>query len=381
MSKRDYYEVLGVNRGADEAELKRAYRKLAMQYHPDKNPNDKEAEAKFKEINEAYETLSDGEKRNLYDQFGHAGVNQNMGGGGFDGNFGGFGGFEDILSEMFGGGFGGSTRRKSGPRKGADIPVEVSITFEESAFGTSKTIEYYRTEECPTCSGTGAEAGSSKSKCSKCSGTGELRFVQRSLFGEQISVKECDACSGTGETVDKPCQTCKGKGRVKKSKKMEIKIPAGIFHGAAMSLRGEGDLGTKGGPRGDVTVHVRVQNHPIFKRDGNDVFTELEISYAQAVMGAEVTVMTLDGKVAYHIPAGTESGKSFRLKGKGIPDLNGYGRGDQYVRVTIKVPSKLTDKQKEALKNFAKEMGDDMESFEKGGKDKKIFDKVKDVFK
>lgn len=381
MSKRDYYEVLGVNRGADEAELKRAYRKLAMQYHPDKNPNDKEAEAKFKEINEAYETLSDGEKRNLYDQFGHAGVNQNMGGGGFDGNFGGFGGFEDILSEMFGGGFGGSTRRKSGPRKGADIPVEVSISFEESAFGTSKTIEYYRTEECPTCSGTGAEAGSSKSKCSKCSGTGELRFVQRSLFGEQISVKECDVCSGTGEMVDKPCQTCKGRGRVKKSKKMEIKIPAGIFHGAAMSLRGEGDLGTKGGPRGDVTVHVRVQNHPTFKRDGNDVFTELEISYAQAVMGAEVTVMTLDGKVAYRIPAGTESGKSFRLKGKGIPDLNGYGRGDQYVRVTIKVPSKLTDKQKEALKNFAKEMGDDMESFEKGSKDKKILDKVKGVFK
>lgn len=381
MSKRDYYEVLGVNRGADEAELKRAYRKLAMQYHPDKNPNDKEAEAKFKEINEAYETLSDGEKRNLYDQFGHAGVNQNMGGGGFDGNFGGFGGFEDILSEMFGGGFGGSTRRKSGPRKGADIPVEVSISFEESAFGTSKTIEYYRTEECPTCSGTGAEAGSSKSKCSKCSGTGELRFVQRSLFGEQISVKECDVCSGTGEMVDKPCQTCKGRGRVKKSKKMEIKIPAGIFHGAAMSLRGEGDLGTKGGPRGDVTVHVRVQNHPTFKRDGNDVFTELEISYAQAVMGAEVTVMTLDGKVAYRIPAGTESGKSFRLKGKGIPDLNGYGRGDQYVRVTIKVPSKLTDKQKEALKNFAKEMGDDMESFDKGSKDKKILDKVKGVFK
>lgn len=386
MSKRDYYEVLGVQRGADDAELKRAYRKLAMKYHPDKNPGDKEAEAQFKEINEAYEILSDSEKRGLYDQFGHAGVNQNMGGGGFEGGFGGagFGGFEDILNEMFGGGFGGgfggSTRRNSGPRKGADIPVEISITFEEAAFGTSKTIEYYRTEECPTCHGSGAEAGSSKSKCAKCSGTGELRYVQRSLFGESISVKECDACSGSGESIDKPCGTCKGKGRVKKSKKMEVKIPAGIFHGAVMNLRGEGDLGSKGGPRGDVSVHVRVQPHAVFKRDGNDVFTELEISYAQAVLGAEVTVMTLDGKVAYRIPAGTESGKSFRLKGKGIPDLNGYGRGDQYVRVTIKVPSKLTDKQREALKNFAKEMGDDMGSLEKNGKDKGFFDKVKDAF-
>lgn len=386
MSKRDYYEVLGVNKGADEAELKKAYRKLAMQYHPDKNPGDKEAEAKFKEINEAYEVVSDKEKRNLYDQFGHAGVNQNAGAGGgfsgFNGDFSGFGGFEDIISEMFGGGFGGSGggRRRNGPRKGSDIATDASITFEEAAFGTAKSIEYYRTEDCVDCSGTGATPGTGKSKCVKCNGTGEQRFVQRSLFGESIAVRECDVCNGTGESIDKPCNTCRGKARVKKKRKVEIKIPAGIFNGAVMNMRGEGDLGFKGGPRGDVQVQIRVAPHAIFKRDGNDIFCDIEISYAQAILGAEVTVPTLDGKVSYKIPAGTVSGKTFRLKGKGIQDLNGYAKGDQYVKVNIGIPTKLTDKQQELLKAFSKEMGEDVESFDKNGKDKGFFNKVKDAF-
>lgn len=383
MSKRDYYEVLGADKGADEAQLKSAYRKLAMKYHPDRNPDNDEAEAKFKEINEAYEILSDREKRSLYDQFGHAGVNQNGGGGGFGGGFGGgagFGGFEDILSEMFGGGFGGSSsQRRNGPKKGQDLRVDVTLTFEEAAFGVDKEIEYYRTEDCPTCDGTGGAKGSKVNSCTKCNGSGELRYAQRSLFGESISVRECDACRGTGEVFEEPCNTCKGKAKVKKKKTMNINIPAGVYNGAQLSLRSEGDLGSKGGPRGDVYVVIRVMPHKIFKRDGNDVFLNIDITYTQAVLGAEITVPTLDGKVSYKIPPATTSGKTFKLRGKGIHELNGYGRGDQYVKVIVKIPSNLNDKQKEALKNFAAAMGEDIAEVGKGGKN--IFDKVKDSFK
>lgn len=376
MDKRDYYEVLGVGKGASDDELKRAYRKLAMKYHPDKNPDNPEAEASFKEINEAYEVLSDSEKRGLYDQFGHAGVNQN--GGGYGGGFeGGFGGFEDIINEMFGGGFGGGFRssqsRRNGPQKGADIRVDITMTFEEAAFGATKEIEYYRTEDCPTCDGTGAEKDSPVHTCNNCNGTGEVRFSQRTLFGESVSVRACDACNGTGKKIEKPCNTCKGKGKIKKKRKMEVKIPGGVSTGNQLTLRNEGDLGTKGGPRGDVGVVIKVLPHEIFKRDGNDVFCDIDISYGQAVLGDEVTVPTLDGKVSYKIPEGTPSGKTFRLKGKGIQNLNGYGRGDQYVRVNVIIPSKLNDKQKEALKAFAKTMGEDVEG-------KSIFNKIKDVF-
>ncbi len=376
MDKRDYYEVLGVGKGANDDELKKAYRKLAMKYHPDKNPDNPEAEASFKEINEAYEVLSDSEKRNLYDQFGHAGVNQN--GGGYGGGFeGGFGGFEDIINEMFGGGFGGGFRssqtRRNGPQKGADIRVDITMTFEEAAFGATKEIEYYRTEDCPTCDGTGAEKDSAVHTCTACNGTGEVRFSQRTLFGESVSVRACDACNGTGKKIEKPCNTCKGKGRIKKKRKMEVKIPGGVSTGNQLTLRAEGDLGTKGGPRGDVGVVIKVLSHEIFKRDGNDVFCDIDISYSQAVLGDEVTVPTLDGKVSYKIPEGTPSGKTFRLKGKGIQNLNGYGRGDQYVRVNVIIPSKLNDKQKEALKAFAKSMGEDVEG-------KNIFSKIKDAF-
>jgi molecular chaperone DnaJ len=389
LDKRDYYEVLGVARGASEDEIKKAFRKLAMKYHPDKNPDNKEAEAKFKEINEAYEVLSDSEKRNLYDQFGHAGVNQNTGGYGGAGGFGDFGGFEDILNEMFGGGFGGfrSSGRRSGPAKGADLRVDLTLTFVEAAFGVEKTIEFYRTEECHTCGGTGAEAGSNVSTCAQCGGSGEVKYAQRSLFGETISVRPCSACGGSGKTIDKPCHTCKGKGKVKKKRTIDIKIPAGVSGGNQMTLRDEGDLGSKGGPRGDVYVVLKVLNHDLFKRDGNDIFCDIEITYTQAVLGDEIIVPTLDGKVSYKIPEGTPSGKTFRLKGKGVPVLNGYGRGDQYVRVIVKIPSKLNEKQREALKAYAQAMGEKLESEktesakgENSKGDKKFFEKVKDAF-
>ncbi len=392
--KQDYYELLGVDRNADESELKRAYRKMAMKYHPDRNPDDTEAESKFKEVNEAYEVLSDKEKRNLYDQFGHAGVNQNMGGGGGYGGAG-FGGFEDIINEMFGGGFGGGfggQSRRQGPRKGQDLRVDITLTFEEAAFGKKQTIEFYRTEDCPTCDGDGAEPGTSTHTCSKCNGTGEMRVAQRSLFGETISVRACDACNGKGKTFDKPCHTCKGKGRVKKKRTIEVDIPAGVFNGAQMSLRSEADLGQKGGPRGDVMVVIRVQPHEEFQRDGNDIFLEMPISYAQAVLGDEVGVPTLDGKVQFKIPAGTPSGKQFRLKGKGVPVLNGYGRGDQYVRVFVEVPKNLNGKQKSALKDFASVMGEasykseidehkiNVEQQEESRDEKGFFGKMKDAF-
>jgi len=393
VSKKDYYEVLGVNKGADDAELKKAYRKLAMKYHPDRNPDNKEAEASFKEANEAYEVLSDPEKRRLYDQFGHAGVNQNggAGGGGFSG-FDGFGGFEDIINDMFGG-FGGggfSSSRRNGPRKGRDIRVDMTLTFEEAAFGTSKTIEFLRTEECDVCHGDGAEPGTSKHQCETCHGSGEVRYSQRSLFGESISVKQCPTCKGQGEVFDTPCHQCKGHGKIKKRYSKTIEIPPGVYHGANMQIRNEGDLGQNSGPRGDVIVVLRVTAHKHFTRDGNDIYYELWITYPQAVLGAEVLVPTLDGKAKFTIPEGTPSGKQFKLKGKGVPVLNGFGRGDQYVKVNVEIPKGLNKKQKELLQAFDDELHgkkaspQSEESAPKGTKGKKkddkgFFDKMKDV--
>ena len=376
MSKRDYYDVLGVEKSADEAELKKAYRKKAMEYHPDRNSGDKEAEEKFKEINEAYEVLSDQEKRNMYDQFGHAGVNQ-QGGGGFGG--GGFsgGGFEDIINEMFGGGFGGGGRSsRNRPQKGKNVQVNITISFKEAAFGTKKDIEFYRTEECSTCNGTGAEPGTKKHTCDKCGGSGEIRYKQRSLFGESISVTTCDKCNGSGEIYETPCHTCKGHGKVKKSKKIEVNIPAGIYHGAKMNLRGEGNLGSKGGPRGDVYVVVSVMPHEIFKRDGDDVFCEIPITFTQATLGSEIVVPTLEGKISITVAPGTQSGKQYRLKNKGFPVLNGYGKGNQYVRVQVEVPKNLNAKQKELLKEFEKETSNTKGYTQKDN----FFEKVKRMF-
>jgi molecular chaperone DnaJ len=376
VSKRDYYEILGVDRNADEATLKKAYRKLAMKYHPDRNPDNKEAEQKFKEINEAYEVLSDKEKRSMYDQFGHAGVNGN-GQGGFSGGFSGFGGFEDIFGDifdMFGGGF-SSGKRKNRPQKGPDIKVQVDLSFKDAAFGIEKDIEVSRYEECKKCHGTGAKPGTNKRTCHKCGGTGEVRYTQRTPLGSFVNVRTCDACHGEGTIIDKPCEECNGQGNVRKRRKISVKIPAGVDNGSVITLRGEGDPGIKGGPPGDLYIVVRVIPHKIFKRDGYDIICEIPITFVQAALGDEIVVPTLDGKVKYNIPEGTQSGTVFRLKGKGVHVLNGNGRGDQYVKVVVDIPKRLNEEQKRILKQFAEVMGEDVHEQRKS-----FFDKVKDVF-
>ncbi|ABW18780.1 chaperone protein DnaJ [Alkaliphilus oremlandii OhILAs] len=377
MSKRDYYEVLGINKDASDQDIKKAYRKLAMKYHPDRNPDNKEAEEKFKEANEAYEVLSSPEKRQRYDQFGHAGVNGN-GAGGFEG-FSGFGGggFEDIFGDifdMFGGGF-SSSRRRSGPQKGADLQHQEVITFEEAAFGVEKEVEFYRNDSCHTCSGTGAKPGTSTRTCTKCNGTGEIRVVRRTALGQMVNVAPCDQCGGDGTMIETPCDTCKGKGKVRKLKKIKVKIPAGVDTGSVISIRGEGEPGIKGGPSGDFYVVINVKPHKLFQRDGYDVICEMPITFVQATLGDEVEVPTLEGKVKYKINEGTQSGTVFRLKSKGIVNPKGYGKGDQYVKVIVEVPTKLSEKQKEILRNFAAESGEDMHQ-----QRKTFFEKVKDAF-
>ncbi len=381
MSKRDYYEILGVSKDSNDQDIKKAYRKMAMKYHPDKNPNDKEAEEKFKEANEAYEVLSSPEKRQRYDQFGHAGVNGNGGAGGFEGfgGFGGNGGFEDIFGDifdMFGGGGGfSSSRRRNGPRKGADIKYETTITFEEAAFGIEKEVEFFRNDTCNTCDGTGAKPGTSTKTCTKCNGTGEVKFAQRTPLGQIVNVRPCDECSGEGKIVETPCEKCHGKGNIRKKRKVKVKIPAGVDTGSVISIRGEGEPGVKGGPKGDFYLVIDVKPHEIFKRDGYDVICEMPITFVQAALGDEVEVPTLEGKVKYKIAEGTQSGTIFRLKSKGIVHPKGYGKGDQYVKVIVEVPKKLSDKQKDILRKFADESGEDVH--EQG---KSFFNKVKDVF-
>ncbi len=381
MSKRDFYEVLGVEKNADEAALKKAYRKLAMKYHPDRNPNDKEAEAKFKEVNEAYEVLSDAKKRQMYDQFGHAGVDPSFGGGGA-GQYSGFGGFEDIFSEIFGGGggfsggFGGfSSQSANRPRKGKNSKIQLNLKFEEAVFGVEKRVDYLRTESCKTCQGSGAEPGTKTHTCSKCNGEGVLKFRQRSLFGEQITTQACDQCNGKGETHDKDCHVCRGYGIVKKKRNMKVTVPAGVDDGQVITLQNEGNLGNKGGPRGDVYVVLRVAPHELFRREGNDIICEMPITFAQAALGDELIVPTLDGKVKYQIKEGTQTGTVFRLKNKGVPVLNGYGRGDQYVKVTIETPTNLKEEQKKMIERFSAAMGHEVHSQQKS-----FFDKVKDLF-
>ncbi|WP_278320247.1 molecular chaperone DnaJ [Inediibacterium massiliense] len=375
MSKRDYYEVLGVDKGADQDSIKRAYRKMAMKYHPDRNPGDKEAEEKFKEANEAYEVLGDQNKRAKYDQFGHAGVDPNAQGG--FGGFGGFGagGFGDIFEDifdMFGGGFSG---RRSGPQKGADLKYELGITFKEAAFGAKKEITIQRHENCSNCNGTGAKKGTNKKTCSKCNGSGEIRYATRTPLGQFVNVKPCDACNGEGSIIENPCPKCHGTGKELKNKKIQINIPAGVDTGSVIPLRGEGEPGEKGGPQGDLYIVLRVKPHEIFKRDGNDVICEIPITFVQAALGDELQVPTLDGQVKYKIPEGTQSGTIFRMKGKGIPNVRGYGRGDLYIKIIVEVPKKLNDKQKELLKKFADVMGEDVHE-----QRKTFFDKVKEVF-
>ena len=360
--KRDYYEVLGIQKGASEDEIKKAYKKLARKYHPDMNPGDKEAEEKFKEVNEANEVLSDPEKKARYDQFGFAGVDPNYGAGAGGGAYGGgfdFGDLGDIFGSFFGGGFGGGQRRNpNAPRRGESIRASVSVSFTEAAFGCEKSVTLERSEQCPTCKGNGCAPGTTPEICPDCHGTGTVQTRRQTPMGVFASNGPCRKCGGTGRLIHQPCPDCRGTGAVRKRKTIKVTIPAGIDHGQTISLRGQGNAGKNGGPAGDLLITVMVQPHELFRRDGVDVFCEAPITFAQAVLGAELEIPTIDGKVKYSIPEGTQTGTVFRLKGKGIPVLNGRGRGDQYVTVTIETPRNLNKEQKEALRKFSEAVGE-----------------------
>ncbi len=357
--KRDYYEVLGVRKDATQDEIKKAYRKLTKENHPDLHPGDKACEERFKEANEAYEILSDEEKRKKYDQFGHAAFDPNAGyGAGGFGDFGGFGGFGDIFSDIFGG-FGGASRANpNAPRKGESLRATVNISFEEAAFGCKKEVTVGRVEPCADCKGSGCAPGTTPEICPDCKGTGQVTVSQRTPFGMMQSSSPCSKCRGTGKIIHQPCKTCRGMGSVRRQHKIEVNIPAGIDDGQTISKPGGGNAGVNGGPAGDLLVSVIVRPHARFERDGTSVLLEQEISYAQAALGAEVEVPTLDGKVKLTIPEGTQPGAVFRLRGRGIPYLRGSGRGDQFVSVTVKVPKNLTGSQKELLRQFAASMGE-----------------------
>ncbi len=354
--KRDYYEVLGVSKDASEAEIKRAYKKLARHYHP----GDKEAEEKFKEINEANEVLSDPDKRSRYDQFGFAGVDPNYagaGGGGFGGGFD-FGDLGDIFGSFFGGGFGGGQQRRNGPQRGESIRMSVSLSFTEAAFGCEKEVSLDRSENCPTCGGNGCKKGTTPEVCPECHGTGSVQVRRQTPMGVFASTSPCSKCHGTGKIIHQPCEDCHGSGRVRKRRTVKVSIPAGIDNGQTISLRGQGHAGKNGGPSGDLLITVMVKPHELFRREGTAVFCEAPITFTQAVLGGELEIPTIDGKVKYDIPEGTQTGTVFRLKGKGIPVLNGRGRGDQFVTVTIETPRNLNHQQKEALKKFSDSLGE-----------------------
>ena len=358
--KRDYYEVLGVQKGASDDEIKKAYRKSAKQYHPDLHPGDKDCEEKFKEVNEAYEVLSDSEKRARYDQFGHAGVDPNFGAGGGS-PFGQDMDIGDIFNSFFGGfgGFGGNRRANpNAPRRGNDVEAQVVITFEEAAKGCNKTVAYNNVVTCDDCHGTGAQKGTQAKTCSACSGTGRVTVSQRSPFGVVQTQRACDKCGGKGKIIETPCRSCNGNGRVRKQKKVDVTIPAGIADDQILNISGHGNSGINGGPAGDLRVYVKVRSHEIFERRGDDVWCEMPITVAQAMLGSEVIVPTLDGKVSYSIHEGTQPGDVFKLKGKGIPHLNGRGRGDQYVKMNIEIPRNLSSKQKKAVTELDEALGE-----------------------
>ncbi|HEX6593103.1 MAG TPA: molecular chaperone DnaJ [Bacillota bacterium] len=354
MSKRDYYDVLGVSKDASKAEIKKAFRKLARKYHPDVS-SEENAEEKFKEINEAYETLYDDQKRAQYDQFGHAGT-QGQGFGGFGGGGSGFGGFDDIFDMFFGG---GGRRDPNAPRQGADLQYTVVLEFKEAIFGKETTISIPKEEECDTCRGTGAKPGTRPKTCSSCNGSGQLNEEQNTPFGRVVNRRVCHHCKGSGKVIPDKCNTCGGSGKVKKRQKIDISIPAGIDDGQRIKVAGKGEPGINGGPPGDLYVLVHVREHEIFEREGDDIYCELPLTFAQAALGDEVEVPTVHGKVQFTIPAGTQTGKVFRLKGKGAPNVRGYGKGDQHVQVRVITPTKLTDRQKELLREFNEIGGND----------------------
>ena len=369
-AKRDYYEVLGVPRTASTEEIKKAFRKLAMQYHPDRN-NKPGAEGRFKEINEAYEVLSDSERRAAYDRFGHAGAQ----GFGFTGRpFEGFdmGGFGDIFDAFFGG---AGARARREPRRGADLRAGLTIAFEEAAFGCEKEIEVARNEACPRCGGQGNEPGSQFARCSTCNGSGEVRRIQKSFFGQFVNVVICQQCGGEGRIITEPCKECRGVGRQRQRRRLSVRIPAGVSDEAQMRLTGEGDAGLNGGSPGNIYVAIHVQPHELFQRENSDIIYDLEVNIAQAALGAETKVPTLDGPHSLRIPPGTQNGRVFVLRGKGVPHLRGQGRGDELVRVHVAVPTSLTAEQKRLLKELAASLGHSSDGLD----DKSILGKIKDA--
>lgn len=361
--KKDFYETLGINKGAGADEIKKAYRSLAKKYHPDMNPGDKEAEQKFKEINEAYGVLSDPDKKSKYDAYGHAAFEQGGGGygGGFNG-FGDFGDFGDIFSNIFGGGFGGSSsrqRRANAPVNGSDINVRIVLSFEEAAFGCTKQISFNRIENCPDCKGTGAEKGSSVDKCPKCSGTGRVMTQQRTMFGVMQSETTCPDCHGSGKHIKNPCKNCSGKGMIRIKKTYPVDVPKGIDDGMSFTIRGLGNEGKNGGIAGDLVVQVSVRPHAIFERDGKDLYCDVSLTFAEAALGAKIKIPTLEGEVEYDIPEGTQTGTMFTIKQKGIVDVYGRGsKGNLYVRAVVDTPRNLTEEQKKILREFAQSCGD-----------------------
>ena len=386
--KRDYYEVLGVDRNADDAALKKAYRQLAKKYHPDVNPGDKEAEAKFKEATEAYSVLSDPAKRKQYDQFGHAAF-ENGGGGGA----GGFGGFDfsgsdmgDISGDIFGDLFGGGSRRRpnNGPTKGANLRARVNITFEEAVFGCDKELEITLKDECTTCHGTGAKPGTSPVTCPRCNGEGQIVYTQQSMFGMVRNVQTCPDCHGTGKIIKEKCSACRGTGYTSSRKKIQVSVPAGIDNGQSIRIREKGEPGVNGGPRGDLLVEVNVARHPIFQRQDMNIFSTAPITYAQAALGGDVKISTVDGDVVYTVKPGTQTDTRIRLKGKGVPSLRNKNiRGDHYVTLVVQVPTGLNEEAKEALRRFDEACGNRPAESKGDGSEKKkksFMDKLKETF-
>ena len=380
MSSEDLYSVLGVSRGASDDEIKKAYRKLAKKYHPDLNKGDKNAEEKLKNVNRAYEILSDKQKRAQYDQFGS--TDQNFGG--FEGSSGGFGGgfsgfdsdfdLGDIFGSFFGG-FGGASRSKNASRRGSDVGISIFISFEEAAFGCKKTVRYQRIVRCGACSGTGAKNGTSRTKCRTCGGSGQILMGQRTPFGTIQTSQVCNSCGGSGEVIENPCSVCGGNGRVRTTESLEIQVPSGIDGGQTLNVRGKGNAGFNGGTTGDLHVEINISPHPIFSRKDNNVYCDIPITFVQAALGGSVTVPTLDGKAEYNIPEGAQPGDVFRLRGKGIPFIHGNGRGDQLVRVIIEIPRNMSQEQKDLLKKF--ELSSNVKNYQKK---KSFLDRIKKLF-